>query len=364
MASGPLRMGVIGTGFGARVHIPAFQSEGIEVVAVCSQRRDRAEAAAKDLGIADVYTDYREMLNQTDMDAVSITTPPALHHEMVLQSLASGKHVLCEKPFAMNESEARGMWEVAGDKGLTTMIAHEYRFAPPRAYVKELLSQGYVGNVQNVHMSLFGGPTQPRGARSMGWNDQASMGGGTFGALGSHYIDCLRDWCGEITRACGLVSLPNPDRLEPDTGKTVQSDADEAYGFLVTLQNGGWASMSGSTDAPFGSGTRIEIYGSEGSLQMPQPLFDPTPNDVVLGARFGEEGGVHELPMPQKFLPFEDNRNHWMVSFRILVRKFLQGIAEGTSPAPNFYDGLRCQQVLDAIRYSSTGGGWVDIPAE
>ena len=74
--------------------------------------------------------------------------------------------------------------------------------------------------------------------------------------------------------------------------------------------------------------------------------------------------GVRELPMPERHRPFDDDRAEMMMAFRILVRRFLGGIAEGTSPAPNFYDGLRCQQVMDAVRSSGTGVGWVEIPGE
>ena len=364
MTTSSLRIGVIGTGFGTNVHVPGFQSEGIQVVAVCARRRERAEKAAHDFGIPGVYTDYRQMLKEADLDAVSIATPPVSHYEMTMAALDAGKHVLCEKPFAMDQGQAREMWHKAQDSGLTAMITHEFRFAPARAYVKELLEQGYVGDIRNVHMTLFRGPTESQGPRPMAWGSQASQGGGFLGSLGSHYIDCLRDWSCEITRVCGGVFVHDPDRVDPESRQTVRADADEAFSFLATFKNGGWGSMSANSVAPFGPGARIEIYGSEGTLHTPQPGFNPPPDGVVLGARFGEGQEIRELPMPQRLRPFDDDRDHRLMAFRILVRRFLQGVAEGTSPAPNFYDGLRCQQVIDAVRQSSESGRWVDIPEE
>ena len=143
MTKTSLRIGVIGVGFGTRVHIPAFQSEGMNVVAVCARHRDRAEKAAEEFGIPGAYTDYRFMLEEVDLDAVSIVTPPAYHHEIATAVMAAGKHVLCEKAFAMDHNEAQEMWRKAKESGVTAMIAHEFRFAPGRAYVKELLEQGY-----------------------------------------------------------------------------------------------------------------------------------------------------------------------------------------------------------------------------
>ena len=105
MASQPLRIGVIGVGFGSRIQPPGFLSEGLEVVAVCASRQERAESVAREFGIPHAYADYREMLRLPGLDAVSIVTPRHLHHPMAMAGLAAGKHVLCEKPFAMDQGE-------------------------------------------------------------------------------------------------------------------------------------------------------------------------------------------------------------------------------------------------------------------
>ena len=133
---------------------------------------------------------------------------------------------------------------------------------------------------------------------------------------------------------------------------------------MFTLKNGGWGSMSASSAAPFGSGAMIQIYGTQGTLQTPQRGANPPPDGIVLGTRFGEGHGVQELPMPERFRPFDDPRDERLMAFRLLVRHFIQGIADGTSPSPNFYDGLRCQQVLDAVAESGVSGRWVNISAD
>jgi predicted dehydrogenase len=360
----PLRVGVIGVGFGATVHVPGLVSEGAEVVAICARRQERAEKAASDLNIPNAFTDYREMLRMDGLDAVTIVTPPALHHEMALAALEAGKHVLCEKPFAMDQGQAREMWQKADESGLTAMIAHEFRFAPARAYVKELIEQGYVGDILSIHMTLFRGPTQSQGPRPLAWGSESAQGGGFLGALGAHFIDCFRDWSGEVARVSGSAFVHNPDRLDPASGQIVASDADQAFSFTLAFENGGWGSMAANSVAPFGSGGWIEVYGTEGTLQAPQPGVNPRPDGKVMGARFGEGTQVQALPIPQQFRPFDDDRDERLMAFRILVQRFLQGIAEGTSPAPNFYDGFRCQQVIDAVRESGERGVWVDVPRE
>lgn len=361
MTTTPMRIGVIGVGFGTVVQIPGFQSEGVDVAAVCARRQERVDKAAADFNIPAAYTDYRKMLQEADIDAVSIVTPPALHHEMAIAALDAGKHVICEKPFAMDQGQAREMWQEAEATGLTAMVSHEFRFAPARAYVKELLEQGYVGDLRFVNTTLFAGPTQARGPRPMAWGSRASEGGGFLGALGSHYIDGLRYWCGEVTAVKGGVFTHDTDRLDPESGQAASSDTDDAFGFMLRFESGAWASMSGSTAAPFGPGAHIEVYGSSGTLITPQPGMNPPPDGTVLGANFDSGPEVRELPMPERFRPFDDDRDGRLMAFRLLLQRFIQGVESGTSPGPNFYDGFRCQQVLDAVRDSSGSDGWVQL---
>jgi predicted dehydrogenase len=357
MNSNGLRIGVIGVGFGATVQVPGFQSEGWEVVALCSRRKERVEEAAAKLGIPDTTTDWRELIARSDLDAVSIVTPPAEHHEMALAALRAGKHVLCEKPFALNAQQAKEMRGAAEASGLTAMVTHEFRFAPQRAYVHDLIQQGYVGP---LHLLMFDQliaiPMQPR---PMGWSSQASSGGGFLGGLGSHNIDAWRHWFGEITGVGGKLAAFFPDRLNPETGAAVLADAEDTFSFVATFANGGLGTMTLSTAVAVHQGARVLVQGKEGTLSTPQPGFNPRPDGVVLGAKVGEQ--LQELPMPKEYRALEDDRDERLLPFRLLVREFARGIREGTSPSPSFADGYRCQQVLDAVRESSATGRWVEI---
>ncbi|MGE0227639.1 MAG: Gfo/Idh/MocA family protein [Dehalococcoidia bacterium] len=353
-----LRVGVAGLGFGATVHVPAFLSEGWEVPIVWSRRLDRAREQAAALGVREATDDYEAMLRGTDIDAVAIATPPTAHHDMVMAALAAGKHVLCEKPFARNAREATAMRAAASSAGLTAMVAHEFRFAPQRSFIKELLEVGYVGTPQVVQLELFIGGRRPAQPPPLGAS--VADGGGLLGALGSHFIDGLRDWLGDVQEVSGLTRALRPDRLDPATGATVQTDADDTFQFVLTFESGAIASMVASTAVGPGSGGRTFISGTDGSLLATQRGPNPEPDGVVLGARVGEREFV-ELPMPERHRPFEDERDHRLVAFRLLVREFERGIRDGTSPAPSFEDGLRCQQVLDAVRESAATGRTVRI---
>jgi len=104
----------------------------------------------------------------------------------------------------------------------------------------------------------------------------------------------------------------------------------------------------------------VEIYGSEGTIFAPQRGVNPHAKGVLEGARAGEEAR-HPLDIPERLEPFVDERDDRLTPFRLLTREFVQGIHEGKSPAPNFYDGYRCQQVLDAVRESAATGRRVEI---
>jgi predicted dehydrogenase len=340
-------------GFGATVHVPAFLSEGWEVPVVWSRRLERAQEQAAALGVGDATDDYEALIRRSDIDAVAVATPPAAHHDMVMAALAAGKHVLCEKPFARNAAEAAAMHGAAKTAGVTAMVAHEFRFAPQRLFIKQLLDEGYVGIPQVAQLELFIGGRRPAQAPPLGAG--AADGGGLLAALGSHFVDGLRHWFGDVVEVNGLVRTLRPDRVDPTTGATVQTDADDTFHFVLTFDSGMVASMTASTAVGPGPGGRTFISGSDGSLLAVQRGPNPEPDGVVLGAKTGERE-LLELPMPAEYRPFEDERDHRLVAFRLLVREFERGIIQRTSPAPSFQDGLRCQQVLDAIRESSSLG--------
>jgi predicted dehydrogenase len=359
MSTANLRVGVIGVGFGTIVQIPGFQAEGIEVVGVCSQRIDRAEKAAREFNIPYYFDDYKELIGRADIDAISIVTPPALHYPMAKVALEAGKHVLCEKPFALNAAEAFELYSFANKTGRTSMITHEFRWSPQRAYIQSLIDEGYLGELRLASLRLFFGPREGVRPRPATWALDASQGGGLLFALGSHYIDALRHWFGDVISVDARVWTHYPDRV--DESKTpVSATADDTFLFTLDFENGGSATMHASSVSPFGGGARIDLFGTEGTLVALQPGVNPLHDGKVTGARLGGEG-LEELTMPDKFRPFEDERDGRSMPFRLLVREFVVGVETGTSPNPNFYDGWKCQQILDGALESSRTGKRVPI---
>jgi predicted dehydrogenase len=350
---------VIGVGFGLQVHVPGFRSEGWEVVAVQSRDKDRANKAAQTAEVPNVHTDPFELIARDDIDAVAIATPPAPHRDLALAALKAGKHVLCEKPFALDAAQAAAMRDAADRAKRTAMVAHEFRNTPQRGYIKQLLGEGFIGefNVCTVELSMDRAPT-PK-PPPVPWGAQKSQGGGLLGALGSHYIDGLRHWFGDVASVRGSVWRSASDILDERTGKPTKSDTDDSFWFAMTFKTGGTATMAASSAVKPGRGARIAVMGSQGTLYAEQPGPNPMEDGVVLGGRAGEP--LKKLETPARYMPFTDSRDPRLMAFRLLVRDFNRGIEEGTSPAPNFTDAWRCQQVLDAVRESSASGRAVQL---
>jgi predicted dehydrogenase len=348
----PLRVGVLGVGFGSVVHIPAFQSEGWDVRALWSRRLERAQEAAAKHGTGEVHEDWHEILARDDIDAIAVATPPLAHLKMTRAALEAGKHVLCEKPFALDVAQAREMRDLARSKGLVGMVAHEFRYAPQRAQIKALLEEGRIGRPQLVTAELFLGRAAPATPPPVGAS--VAEGAGFLGGRGSHFIDGLRHWFGDVESAMGTTLALRPDRTDA-SGKVVQVDVEDAFSFTLRFASGVVASMTASSAVSPGSGGRIMISGTEGVLTAAQRGPNPEPDGVVLWGR-STDRALEELPMEERFRPFDDERDHRLMAFRLMVREFERGIREGSTPTPSFEDGVGCQAVLDAVRRSSMSG--------
>ena len=373
MSTDGLKIGVIGLGVGAAAHIPALRAEGFDVVAVAATSRDRATAAATDAGVGAAYDDYRALLEHPGLDAVTVATPTALHRPVIMAALEAGLHVLSEKPIGLDVAEAREVRDAAIKAGRTAMIAHAFRFAPARAHVKELLEQGYVGSVRNVTATFFAGPRAAwapgpdavkRGPGEMHWRMTRATGGGFLDGAGSTFFDSLRDWVGELDAVTGRTFEYGPERQQPDGAVATDADADEGFVAMFTFANGALGSMTMSIASPYGSGGRIDIYGSEGTLQLVQPGLLPGPDTSVLGGRFADGPGLTELTIPDRLLIEAselDPKVPYYTAYRPLLRAFADGIASGTSPHPNFEDAYKDQQITDAILESTDTGTWVRL---
>src|SRR5215213_8682363 len=219
MKTSPVGIGIVGAGFARTTQIPGFRDcMAAKVVAIASRRRDNAVEVANEFGIQHVAADWQELVERSDVDLVSIVTPPATHMEITLAALEHGKAVLCEKPMALNADQAAQMMEKARSAGVLALIDHELRFLNSRRTMRGMLQTGAIGTVRHCNYVFR---SDYRGIADRGWDwwSDAAMGGGTLGAIGSHVVDSFH-WTlsTHVTKAFGMLTTHIKERPDKANG--------------------------------------------------------------------------------------------------------------------------------------------------
>ena len=352
MAKDVIGVGVIGTGFGVRVQIPVWQkTPGAKVVAVCSHNLERAKTVAQKFGIAHAVSDPKALASLADVDLVSVTTPPHEHYTGAMAAIAAGKHVLCEKPFALDERQGREMYEAAKRRGVIHLTNYEFRTTPARAEMHRRVQAGEIGEVRHIAVTAFADFIRRTRRLNKWWYDE-KCGGGWLGASGSHTIDTMRYLFGDIVGVSGQVDTLVKDVHVLGQEETIKSTVDDTFYLVFRFANGAVGAYLGSAAGETtGPPMRIEAYGSKGTLLLE--------GDRLLAGKAGDTTlSPVELAPPD--VPQEIVDPHY-VPFTVWTRRIVEAVKAGKQIAPSFEDGWKSQQVIDAARRSSKTGRWVEI---
>lgn len=347
-----IRIGIIGAGFARRVQLPGLRLvPGVKPVAIASRQRTNAEAVAREFEIPIVLDDGVALARSPDVDLVIISSTPPSHAEYAIAALEAGKHVLCEKPMALDATEARRMVDAAERRRQVAWIDHELRYEPNRRKARALIRTGAIGEVRHLELTLKpylrgDGRPQTSAAPWTWWYDR-SQGGGILGAVGSHLIDLCRFWTGqEVSHVAGLVQTFVRERRDA-AGAARAVTADELASGVLTLGDGVVATVTLSAVAYHGAGHLAQITGSEGTLL----LTGETKLEI------GKPGGpLEDVSASDDLVGQTTVNNMWARSFVRLMRD-LAGVVTGREPdgePAGFRDGWQIQRVLDALR---TGRG-------
>jgi predicted dehydrogenase len=351
-----MSIGIIGTGWGTRVQVPAFQSLGLEVVGLAARDRAKTERQAREHGIAFATDDWRRLLERDDVRVVSIVTPPHTHREIALAALAAGKHVLCEKPMALDTAESMEMLAAArAHPDQWALIDHELRFLPAIQEARSRIQRGDFGTLRHVEVQIIGsGRADPQ--RTWNWWSDAAQGGGVLGAAGSHQLDLLQFLIGPIAAVNGLTHTFIAERPAEDGPRPVTSD-DYAV-LMLRFADGGLGTVSLSVVAGTGEPNRVTAHFEHGALRFAQGRL------LVAGR---EQGWVDHTPLDLVTIPEALRGNdfqHGTVYLGEALKQALQGDATALEQAATFADGHRVQRLMDAARQSHAAGGcWVGIDA-
>src|SRR5579862_1783263 len=205
--SAKLRAVVVGTGFGCRIHVPALRRVGFEVAALVGTNTERLARRAEAAGVSKIFTDLEEAIIKTEAVVVTVATPPVSHARLVLKALERGCHVICEKPMAVNAAEARAMLVAAERKGVMHLIGNEFRWQPDRALLGRAIADGLIGEPRFLTLTQYIPFAADPSARLPKWWFSREAGGGWLGASGSHLIDQLRMWLGELASLSAALPI-------------------------------------------------------------------------------------------------------------------------------------------------------------
>ncbi len=351
-----MKVGIIGASFARAAYLPALRHvPGAEVVALASARIERARSAAAEFEVPHAYDDWEAMLAAHELDLVCIATPTVFHEPQTLAAIAAGAHVLCEKPTAMDAGEAARMLAAAEAAGRVHMIDHELRFNPNRMRIAELISRGDLGEIRHVDISNVGKTWADPASRPIGdWWSLAEKGGGRLGANGSHQVDLLRWWLGEVAWVSGAALVMVPDRVDPETGEPWTATADDVAFFTAEMASGAVAQVVMSGAAAHNMGNATRIFGSRGTVTLSNN------DERLLFAPAGADFRDITVRDPNAELPGV-NAGIWNVSVVALMQELAAAIREGRKPSrgATFADGLANQMVLDAVRVSGEERRWV-----
>ncbi|MGO4855193.1 Gfo/Idh/MocA family protein [Phaeovulum sp. W22_SRMD_FR3] len=361
-----LGVGLIGTGFMGKCHALAWANAGpvlgahprVRLVALCDTPLERAEALAPQWGFERAEADWRALIADPAIDAISITTPNRLHAEMAIAALQAGKHVWCEKPMALTEAEAEAMVAAAKAAGKATMLGYNYIRNPAHQHAIKLISEGAIGRV----IQFRGWVEEDYQADpDLAWSWRAKLaeaGLGALGDIGSHLVSLSMGVMGPIESLIADMQTVYETRPLADGSGRAAVENEDAATAVVRFANGAQGSMVISR-AAWGRKSRLgyEVHGSEGMVIFDQErmnelqLYQNRGPKAEQGFRTILTGPAHPpygefCPAPGHQLGFNDLKV-------IEAAEFLASIQSGSPCKMDFAEGLYVERVIHAIAQSA-----------
>lgn len=355
------RLGIAIVGCGGialQNHLPGFAlCPDTHLAALCDCDAAVLERARQQTGVAAVSTRYEDIVRREDVHAVVIATPNHAHREIALAAIAQGKHILCEKPLALNAADAMAMAQAAESAGVRHMTAFTYRFVPAMRYLAHLVKRGDLGVPYHYRSCRL----QDWGTRDLGWRQVRALAGtGELGDMLSHRIDFAHLLVGPMRRlVAGQKNFHSVRQGKP-------SDLDDWVTVLAEFECGATGVLESSKLATgrnesWRSLDSVELNGSECSLAFSTGTW----NSLQVGKPGGP--GLETVSVPKSFWRWpgslrDPHVGDPLVTFRYdQAWEFVDAIRNQRPCVPSFHDGVRAQRVMDAAVRSAEQRQWTDL---
>ncbi|GIP17201.1 oxidoreductase [Paenibacillus montaniterrae] len=381
-----VRIGMVGYKFMGKAHSNAYRvlpmffpnSTAPQMKVICGRNAEALEAARLQFGWEEAVTDWRELLKRDDIDLIDINAPSNAHKEIAIAAAQAGKHIFCEKPLALTLADSREMLAAAEAAGIKHMVGFNYRFAPAVQLAKKLIEEGRLGQIYHFRGQFLQDwimdPQFP-----LVWRLQKEIAGsGSWGDLGAHVVDMARYLVGEFAEVIGMSETFIKERpiasnmtglsatASGENTEMGQVTVDDATLMMARFENGALGSIEATR---FAGGHRctngFEINGSKGSVRFDfermnelEVYFSDDAADVQGFRRVLATDPAHAYmdawwPAGHT-IGYEHTFTHEMV-------ELMDAITNDRQPVPNFVDGVKCQEVLEAVERSIEQRRWVAI---
>jgi len=362
----PTRVGIVGatvtqggSGWGANAHVPALTVlPDYELKAVCTAHEETAAASAAQFGAELAFHDMDAMVQSPDVDLVAVSVRVPLHHELVMAGLRGGKPVFCEWPLGATLAEAQEMANLARERGLRTFVGLQARSDPSVRYARDLVAQGYVGEVLTANLSVMSQAVLERGP-GRSWQAVRANGANPLTIPGGHSIDALCFILGEITEVSARVTTRITEWRDEDTGEPIAVDAPDNIAVAGRLEGGAEIAIQVATVPVQASGTRLEIYGREGALFLTARSMNIGPVEL-----HGASGGdaLAELVAPDEYqLVPEGTPPGPPRNVAHAYTRMADALGSGEPFDPDFDVAVQRHRLLEAIERSSETGVAVTV---
>ena len=355
-----IRVGIIGAnpdrGWAAQAHIPALRSlpNDFEITALSTSRRESADAAGKRFGVPLAFDSHHDLVNSPEVDVVAITVKVPHHLELATAALEAGKPVYCEWPLGKGLKEAENLAALAKKKGMLAVAGLQARSAPPVAYVRDLIWQGYVGEVLSTTLIGSGmgwGPTvEPY---NVYMNDKKN--GATMLAIAvGHAADALCYCLGEVRELTATMTVRRKSFTIAKTGESKPMTAEDQVCLTGLLEGG--AAFSIHYRGGYSRGTNLlwEINGTDGDLQLTAAGGQAQIFEMTLRGGKGAQSSLEVLPVPEQYhwSPLQGPALNVAQAYALFARDY----REGTHFCPTFDDAVTRHRTLDAIEKAAATG--------
>ncbi|MEM3027954.1 MAG: Gfo/Idh/MocA family oxidoreductase [Candidatus Bathyarchaeia archaeon] len=334
-----IKAGIIGLGWPGIQHLKGYQAcSESEVIAICDINEELLRRVAKEYGIGRIYRDYKRMLKDEPIEVVSVCLPNYLHHPVTIDCLEAGRHVICEKPPALNAQQAREMAAKAKAEGRILMYALMQRFNAEPTFLKAAIESGELGDIYFAEAAYVRRRGIPIG--SGGWFvDRARSGGGALIDIGVHALDLA--WWLMGNPKPSMVSASSYSKFSLIVPKELKYDVEDSAFAFLRFENGASMILKATWALNLKGGSHTHIAGTKGGATMP-PL-------VI----YSEKEGIPLDITPQ--LPQVN-------AFDREIAHFVECVKKGERPIPSAEQGITLMEMLDAIYESSSCGKEVAIP--